>query len=389
MNPLGIQLQINIGANVPLPVPDFITHALQSVEVTHNDTGRSGFQLSLKAGRSAENFLDYQVVESPLLRPFNRVLMTVAFKGLMSVLMDGVITNIQFQPGSGPGEAVITITGEDVSFMMDREEKQTEHPAQDETIIANAIILGYSQYQLVPMVIPPPSIDVPIPTDRTPTQQGTDLAYLQQMASRHGYVFYVLPGPLPGMNLAYWGPPVRAGLPQPGLKVNQGHSTNVTSVNFQFNPTEPTIVQGRVQDRQSGQSVPVVTAASTRVPLAREPALNTYMPQARKVFLDASSGGGEGGGAGGLMIAQAFARAQGITDRSVDNVLAATGEIDTLKYNSLLAPRGLVGLAGVGLGYDGDYYVKSVSHSIRVGEYKQRFTLTRDGAFALTQFVRP
>jgi hypothetical protein len=233
-------------------------------------------------------------------------------------------------------------------------------------------------------------VDVPIPTDRTPTQQGTDFAYLPQMAARFGYVFYIVPGPVPLMNLAYWGPPVRSGLPQPALKVNQGAGTNVTSVNFQFNPMEPTVVAGRVQDGQSGQSVPVVTAASTRPPLAREPALNTYMPNARKVFLDSSSGsGGSGGQGGGLTVAQAFARAQGITDRSVDNVLAATGEIDALRYNSLLTPRGLVGLAGVGMGYDGDYYVKSVSHSIRVGEYRQRFTLTRDGAFALTEFVRP
>ena len=45
------------------------------------------------------------------------------------------------------------------------------------------------------MVIPPLAIDFPIPIERIPVQQGTDLEFLRKMAERHGYVFYVDPGP--------------------------------------------------------------------------------------------------------------------------------------------------------------------------------------------------
>jgi hypothetical protein len=34
---------------------------------------------------------------------------------------------------------------------------------------------------------------------------------------------------------------------------------------------------------------------------------------------------------------------------------------------------------GAGQYYDGNYYVKSVTHNIKRGEYKQNFTLTRGG----------
>ena len=42
------------------------------------------------------------------------------------------------------------------------------------------------------------------------------------LASRHGYVTYVVPGPVPGIQHLYWGPPVRVGPPQPALSVDLG-----------------------------------------------------------------------------------------------------------------------------------------------------------------------
>jgi len=66
----------------------------------------------------------------------------------------------------------------------------------------------------------------------------------------------------------------------------------------------------------------------------------------------------------------------------------ATGELDALRYGDLLMPRALVDLRGAGYSNDGTYYVKSVTHTIKTGEYKQRFTLTREGIGALSPVVR-
>ena len=86
---------------------------------------------------------------------------------------------------------------------------------------------------------------------------------------------------------------------------------------------------------------------------------------------------------------QAFSRAQGKTDSSVDNVATASGELDVLRYGSILWPRSLVGLRGAGYSYDGFWYVKRVTHKIKKGEYKQSFTLSREGMGSLTPLVIP
>jgi hypothetical protein len=48
------------------------------------------------------------------------------------------------------------------------------------------------------MIIPILFPDVQIPIDKNPAQQGTDLAYIQELARKVGYVFYIEPGPAPG-----------------------------------------------------------------------------------------------------------------------------------------------------------------------------------------------
>src|SRR5438874_8486394 len=42
---------------------------------------------------------------------------------LPRVLMDGMITDVQFSPSDRPGESRLTLTGEDVSLMMDLKQK--------------------------------------------------------------------------------------------------------------------------------------------------------------------------------------------------------------------------------------------------------------------------
>jgi hypothetical protein len=48
-----------------------------------------------------------------------------------------------------------------------------------------------------------------------------------------------------------------------------------------------------------------------------------------------------------------------------------------------------VGVRGAGLAYDGLYYVKSVTHDLKRGEYKQSFTLTRNALVSITPVVPP
>lgn len=376
---LGVNLTLLIGPTVAIPAPPLLSENIANVEVTHSDEGRSGFQITFNAGRSGpEDIVDYPLLFNPLLRPFNRVILVVLLNAIPRVLMDGIITHQQLGPSNEAGASTITVTGEDVSVMMDMEEKSAEHPAQDETIIALKLIATYARFGLIPMVLPPPAIDPPIPIERVPVQQATDLGYLKEMAARFGYVFYVSPGPAPFTNTAYWGPPKRIDIPQRALSVNLGAETNVESVNFSNNALGPTLVAGQIQDRLSGANFPVQTFASLRPPLSTQPSWLVNQPNVRTTQFRSS----------GLNVVQSFARAQGITDASADSV-TAEGELDAIRYGELLQARGLVGLRGAGYSYDGLYYVKRVKHTIERGDYKQQFTLTRDGVGSTTPVVVP
>lgn len=395
---LGSQLVLMIGPTIPLPAPVTLTEALSSVEVTHQDQGRSGFQLTFQAGRSGPgDLVDFRILLDPLLRPFARVILVVDFGGLPQVLMDGIVTHQQHSPSEQPGASTVTVTGEDVSVMMDLKQKRVPWPSVPELVIALAILGSYAQYGLIPDTRPPTSTDVPLPIQRTPVQVGTDLAYLNEMASRYAFVFFVEPGPVPLTNRAYWGPPIRVGIPQPALSVNLGNESNVDQIGFSYNALAPNTVGFRIQDRDTDSQFEFETFAPTRIPLSAMPALLTNQPNTRRVDLGivgAGSGSGDQSGEeasnpAGLNIVQALTRAQSLTDSSTDNVVTASGTLDAIRYGNLLKPRGLVGLRGAGLTYDGLYYVKSVTHSITKGEYKQRFTLTRDGTISNVPAVLP
>jgi hypothetical protein len=378
MSLLGIHLTLLIGKKVPLPTPPSLLTAMESVEVTHKDDARSAFQIIFQLHRSTSNFLDYAILLNPQFRIGNRVLITVTMGAIPRVLMDGIITNQQLSPGSGDEPTRLTITGEDVSVMMDKDEVQAEHPAQPENVIALKLIAKYAEYGLIPLVIPPKFLDIPIPTDRTPQQDGkTDFAYLTELATRHDYVFYILPGPVPLTNTAYWGPPVRLGIPQKALSVDMGPETNVESINFQNDALSPATFSGSVQDRNTNQTLPVQTFTSLRIPLATQTLL-TQSDFVRRRILRAS---------GGETFAQAQGRAQAETDAAAEAV-TAEGELNAAAYGDILRARGLVGLRGVGYSYDGLYYVKEVTHKVAPGDYKQAFKLTREGLGSTVPIVR-
>ncbi|HEY9674394.1 MAG TPA: hypothetical protein V6D11_23345 [Waterburya sp.] len=375
--PLGINLTLKIGQTVPTPAPLWLLEALQSVEVTHKDEEGSGFQLVFQIGRSGQRDLkDSRLLNGSLLKPFNRVVLTVTINAKAEVLMDGIITHQQFSPSSEPGNSTLTITGEDISVLMDLEEKSVLHPSQDERTIANQIISSYAKYGVISGV-EAPSGDQPSTQVRIPGQQGTDFQYLKDLAKRLAYVFYIIPGPTSEKSTAYWGPPIRKKQqPQRALTLNMGPYTNLESINLQYNAMAATTVSGAVQDRQTNQIQPVQVDSSDRASLAKNAALNTQTKLRRKQLRET------------WRMSQARDRAQAITDQSTDNVVTITGEIDTVRYGKLLEMRRLVGLRGVGYNYDGLYYVKEVSHKIQRGQYKQSFTITREGQGTTIEQVR-
>lgn len=371
----GFYLTLLIGPVIPVPAPLPVVQALKSVQVTVSAGQRSGFQLAFAL--SKKSLLNTTLMPAGYFDPGIRVIIIVTVKGLPNVLMDGIITRQEMAPSNELGQSTLTVTGEDVSVMMDLLEIQgIPFPAMPAVARVALIIAKYALFGLVPLVIPELFPDMPIPTQKIPFEKGTDLNYIEQLAKENGYVFYVEPGPAPGMNLAYWGPEIRIGIPQPALNINMDAHTNVESLSFSFDGMSRKQLAIMIQEPFTKLSIPIPVP---EISLLKPPLALKQAPALRfEPLKDAAK----------LNPFQAIAKGLAKASESADAV-NGSGQLDVLRYGRILKARQLVGVRGAGISYDGLYYVKSVTHNIKVGEYKQSFTLARNGLISITPAVVP
>ncbi|HUJ42094.1 MAG TPA: hypothetical protein VLW52_00680 [Opitutaceae bacterium] len=369
-----IHLTLMIGPAVPVPVPADVLDALTSVQVTTTAGEASGFQLQF----TINNHSSLQTVfllsgGSPI--PLVRVIIVVTVNGASVVLMDGVMTHHELTPGADPGHSTLTVTGKDLTAVMDYIDfSGIPYPAMPAEARVLLILAKYAVLGILPMVIPSVLIDIPLPTERIPRQQGKDLAYVKSLADEVGYVFYLEPGPQPGLSVAYWGPEIKVGAPQPALNVNMDAYSNVESLSFRFNADSRLLPIVFIQNPQTKVPIPIPIPDIT--PL--NPPLGAIPPIPKGI--DPITETAKYSPIRGAMIGLAKAA------KSADGV-TGTGTLDVLRYGRVLRARQLVGVRGTGPAFDGLYYVKSVTHKIKRGEYKQDFTLGRNGLLSTVPSV--
>ncbi|MDB4891944.1 MAG: hypothetical protein JWL61_3799 [Gemmatimonadetes bacterium] len=374
----GIQLTLLIGPVVPLPAPRFVLDALQTVKVTTAAGAPSGFELTFTIdARSELNtlFLITAGQSATSVTPPLRVMMVITMNATPTVLFDGVMTNAQMQAGGRGTLGSMVVTGEDLTKVMDLIDfSGMVYPAMPVPARVALICAKYAAFGIIPVPIPPIALDVPIPIERIPAQQGTDLAYLQQMADEAGYVFYIEPGPAPGTNIAYFGPELKVGVPQPALNVDMDAHTNVESLSFTFDPTKGVLPIVLIQNQATRVPIPIPipNLNPLQPPLG---VLSTSLANIKFMKQTAKMNPVQALGAG---LAEAA--------KSQDSV-TGHGTLDVKRYGRLLKARQLVGVRGVGVAYDGLYFVRSVTSTIKRGEMKQDFDLTRNGLISITPVV--
>jgi hypothetical protein len=363
----GVQLTLLIGPAVPLPVPREVLEALVSVQVVSRSDGPSGFQLEFTLAKNSPLQIAFLLAGGGSIPPIVRVLIIVTVNGTPDVLMDGVMTSHEFSPGTGGAPGKLTVTGEDLSRVMDWIDfSGIPYPAMPREARVALVLAKYALLGVVPMVIPSILIDVPLPTERIPLHQGKDLAYVKQLADEVGYTFYVDPGPTPGMSLGYWGPLVKVGVPQPPLNVDMDVHTNVESLGFSFNADAPALPVLIIQEPNSKAPIPIPVPDIS--PL--NPPLGAIPPIPSKIDFITEAAKWSPIQAALVGMAKASQKADAVT---------GTGTLDVRRYGRPLKARRLVSARGAGTAFDGLYYVSSVTHQLKRGEYKQSFTLARNG----------
>jgi len=367
----SIKISLLMGP-VPIPVPDFVIEALSTVKIElGSGAAQSGFELTFDVPLNSKIyalFLGVGAVGAGGL-PFMRVVLVVTMNGRAESVIDGVATDVEAQPTEG-GNAKLVIKGKDLTALMDVIDMTgTPFPAMAPSTRVLLILAKYMAFGLVPQVIPAVVDDPPLPTEQIPQQQGTDYAYVQSLAEDAGYVFYIEPGPTPGLSRAYWGPEIRVGLPHPALTTGMNALSNVEQLSFHMDREAKKLPIVFFHEAASHLSIglPIPDITPMNPPLALVPPI----PPKIEHLSDT----------GHLSPGLAMMKGLAYVAQHSDSVFG-TGTLDVAKYGRTLKSRGLVGVRGAGLPYDGLYYVKSVSHDIQRGSYKQSFQLARNGLFS-------
>jgi hypothetical protein len=149
-NKLGIRLIILTGSTVPLPATAEVMTAVSRVRVTNSDESGDGFQITLTMAKG--KIPDYTLLNDGGLNLFNRIIIGVFLGVVPEVLIDGVITNHQIAPSSEPGMSTLSVTGKDLSQMMDLTEINDRYPNQSDSVIVTRLLANYAQYGLIPAV---------------------------------------------------------------------------------------------------------------------------------------------------------------------------------------------------------------------------------------------
>lgn len=371
----GVHLTLMIGPAVPVSAPQSVMDALTSVQVTSSKE-QSGFQLTFAVSKDSP--LMKIMLPSGYFDPIiTRVVIIVTVNGTPNVIMDGMITRQELSPSNDPGQSTLTITGEDLSILMDLLEMPfMRYPAMPEVARLYVMLAKYLVFGIVPIVIPPIPPDIPIPTNDIPSHlEGTDRAYIQRLAREAGYVFYIDPGPLPLQSIAYFGPDIRIPVPQPALNINMDAHTNVESMTFSLDGLAKKIFVYTIMDPGTHKipiPIPVPNLSVLRPPMGARIAVPSKV-EFVKQGADRST-------------TKAIQEILGMTFSASDSI-NVSGTLDVVRYGRPLKSRMMVGVRGAGIAYDGLYYVNSVTHNIKRGEYKQNFQLSRDGLVSLTPKV--
>jgi hypothetical protein len=372
----GFYLTLMMGGFNASPVPQAVIDALVEVKVTSTVGSQGGFQLKLTTGRLSQVAAMHT---AGAFDPRQRVIIAVTVNGATEVLMDGIITKQDLTPGGGAGKSTLTLTGLDLTALMDFIDLTgIPYPGMPASVIVELALAKYLVLGVIPVAIPTLLTLVTNPISTIPKQQGSDYKYISSLAKKYGAVFYLDPGPRPGMSMAYWGPDLSKmfGGVQAALSIDFDASTNLDSLNFSYDGTLATNYLVTIIEPHTKLPIPIPLPSIDLIKApqaARAPTPLKYL-QLKPIASQNPTGAALQG------IGKLFETA---------DVVSASGQLDVLRYGRVFKARQLAAVRGAGPYYDGKYYVKSVSHSIKRGEYKQSFTLARGGTHSSVSTVSP
>lgn len=368
---LDMRLLLWIGPSLPKLASQEVTSALSSVDITSDVSSGDGFQVTFRVEQSRLG--DFELVRSELLAPFSRMRIGILLAGIPVMLADGVITHHQVALQGKPGIADLVVMGRDLGVMLDLKERRESFPNETDFNLAQRILNSYGRLGIKARIETngQDRQSGPSSTELIRNQVGTDLDFVRALAQRYGFVFYIEPTD-PESSTAYFGPQIRSSEKLPPLRINTGSAANVSSLQFTQNAFMPAIARGYTLDLESKDKVQVSASESGVAALSAKP----LDPQRELLHYGLAKYDQE----------RASAALRAMTAQNADAV-TADGQLETVRYGAILRPHRIVRVADAGASYNGQYYIRRVSHRIQRDQYTQSFSLSREGLGATGQGI--
>jgi hypothetical protein len=336
----------------------------------------------LRFGMSRTDFGDWDVLmpqyEETVFRPLTPVQIRVKVGiDIPKAIINGYITNQRVLYDDEGGASAMEITGMDATLLMNLQEKVISWPMPNDGAVAAAI---FAQYAILPMVSPSLPFNVD-PTDMT-VQRGTDIRFLRRLAQRNGFECFVQPQPQSGLDIGYFGPPSNIpGTQEAVLNVKMGAQTNVSEFKIRYDMVKPTMAVSAGVDVMTRAP----TAAISVVPVVTPPPIGGLYPLGVPMGVQDATGRALAGPhpppmvlpaqTGQMSLPGLAVVTQAISNRS-SWAIAAEGTAGA-DAGVLYAGR-TVNIRGLGLAFNGAYYVTRVSHVFDCGAYTQKFEARRN-----------
>jgi phage protein D len=352
-------------AKVPMAEP--LMDAVQEVVVETTLDLACAFSIRFGIGPTAIG--DWSILDVDTFRPLTPIGIRVGVGAnpIPGALLNGYVTAARVAWADG-GRSTLEVSGTDLAGVMNLEEKTKAWQNMPDGAIAAQI---FGQYGLIPRVeVGAPRLVDPVGTTM---QRGTDIRFLRRLARRNGFVCYVTPEPMSGLDQGIFQPPNLTGKPVTVLSVAMDSATNVSDLEARYDMTCPTTVLATDVDTftKQPQAGAALTAATT--PMGLEPTLLRLL-----------AGGTLAGGVTPTMLpadtgaftdADLQPTAQAATDRSS---FAVTIEATTAADAGVIRAGDLVVVRGAGRVFNGRYQATKVRLTVGADTFEQRVTARRN-----------
>ncbi len=275
-------------------------------------------------------------------------------------LVKGPVRSHKVHLVHGGAESYLEVEGSDTTVLMDRENKAAVWDSVSDSEAVTAVLSPYGYL-----------LNVDTTSSRheaakhTLVQRETDYRFVQRLARRSGFLFWVQADEA-GIEMAYFKRPALEGEAETELTINL-ESPSFQSLDLVWDVEKPTSAPMAQLDLNTKEAIDGTVTQSPLAGLAGQ-RLADIVPETRTLHLAApvdDAGDLSARAEGALIEAEWFVRIQGQTS------LHALG--------SLVRTHTVVELQGVGTRHSGKYFVGAVKHTISATGHTMDVELWRNG----------